>query len=68
MPVAKFDHLFFLQILLLMFKCRYLTYLVSSVCGNYFVLNNEIHNYDPGTISTRRVQNTSAKAGHLVCI
>jgi len=35
-----------LQILLLVFKCLYHSDLVPSTYFNYFVLNNEIHNYN----------------------
>jgi len=35
-----------LQILLLVFKCLYHSELIPSIYFNYFVLNNEIHNYN----------------------
>jgi len=40
------DKLHVLQILLLVFKCVYHSDLVPSIYSNYFVLNNEIHNYN----------------------
>jgi len=40
------DKLHMLHILLLLFKCLYHSDLVPSIYLNYFVLNNEIHNYN----------------------
>ena len=40
------DKLHMLQILLLVFKCLFHNDLVPSIYHNYFVLNNEIHNYN----------------------
>ena len=41
-------HVLHCQILLLVFKCLYHSDLVPSIYFNYFVLNNEIHNYNTG--------------------
>ena len=43
LPIGK---LHMLQILLLVFKCLYHSDLVPAIYFNYFVLNNEIHNYN----------------------
>ena len=40
------DKLHMLQILLLVFKCLFHSDMVPSIYFNYFVLNNEIHNYN----------------------
>jgi len=45
--LLSIDKLHVLQILLLVFKCLYHdSDLVPSIYSNYFVLNNEIHNYN----------------------
>ena len=43
--LLSIDKLHMLHILLLVFKCLYQSDLVPSIYFNYFVLNNEIHNY-----------------------
>ena len=44
--LLSIDTLHVLQILLLVFKCLYHSGLVPSIYSNYFMLNNEIHNYN----------------------
>ena len=47
--IISIDKLHVLQIFLLVFKCLYHSDLVPSIYSNYFVLNNEIHNYNRPT-------------------
>jgi len=44
--LLSIDKLHMLQIPLLVFKCLYHSDLVPSIYFNYFVLNNEVHNYN----------------------